>query len=187
MTLYICCPVWRETWWFVQPRSPRDRHKFSGLNKSSCLPTNWAINYLLYWKQKHYVILRRAFCCETWQGDMTSGGRHEDWSSLHVTSPNQSYFFIYRINYMRYNKWLYVPPSPLAFYSSISYLSIELHFVGVHRPYKLHRKEKQIECSAYALHENLLFFPMQFIWPMNTDKIRFNTYIYIFLQQSLSR
>ena len=38
----------------------------------------------------------------------------------------------------------------------------------------------------YAVHENLLFFPMQFIWPVNTDKTRFNTYIYIFLQQSLS-
>ena len=28
---------------------------------------------------------------------------------------------------------------------------------------------------------------MQFIWPVNTEKIRFITYIYIFLQQSLSR
>ena len=42
-------------------------------------------------------------------------------------------------------------------------LSIESHFVGVHGPYELHRKEKQIECTA------------------------FNTYIYIFLQQILSR
>ena len=31
-----------------------------------------------------------------------------------------------------------------------------------------------------AVHENLLFFPMQFIWPVNTDKMRFNSYIYIF-------
>ena len=31
-------------------------------------------------------------------------GRHEDLSSLHVTYRNQSYFFIYRINYMRHNK-----------------------------------------------------------------------------------
>ena len=28
------------------------------------------------------------------------------------------------------------------------YLSIESHFVGVHGPYELHRKEKQIECTA---------------------------------------
>ena len=35
------------------------------------------------------------------------------------------------------------------------YLGIESHFVGVHGPYELHRKEKQI-------------------------KMRFNTYIYIF-------
>ena len=48
---------------------------------------------------------------------MTSGGKHEDLSSLHVMSLNQSYFFIYRINYVRYNtfyghysgycRWLY--------------------------------------------------------------------------------
>ena len=59
-------------------------------------------------------------------------------------------------------------------------LGIESHFVGVHGPYELHRKEKQIKCTALAVHENLLFFPMQFIWPVNTDKMRFNTYIYIF-------
>ena len=50
------------------------------------------------------------------------------------------------------------------------YLGIESHFVGVHGPYELHQKEKQI----------FIFFPMQFIWPVNTDKMRFNTYIYIF-------
>ena len=60
------------------------------------------------------------------------------------------------------------------------HLGIESHFVGVHGPYELHRKEKQIKCTALAVHENLLFFPMQFIWPVNTDKMRFNTYIYIF-------
>ena len=59
-------------------------------------------------------------------------------------------------------------------------LGIESHFVGVYGPYELHRKEKQIKCTALAVHENLLFFPMQFIWPVNTDKMRFNTYIYIF-------
>ena len=67
------------------------------------------------------------------------------------------------------------------------FLSIESHFVGVHGRYELHRKEEQIKCTALAVHENLLFFPMQFISPVNTDKMRFNTYIYIFLQQSLSR
>ena len=29
-------------------------------------------------------------------------------------------------------------------------LSTESHFVGVHVPYELHRKEKQIECTAFA-------------------------------------
>ena len=67
------------------------------------------------------------------------------------------------------------------------HLSIESHFVGVHALYELHRKEEQIKCTALAVHENLLFFPMQFIWPVNTDKMRFNTYIYIFLQKNLSR
>ena len=67
------------------------------------------------------------------------------------------------------------------------YLSIELHLVGVHGPYELHQKEEKIKCTALVVHENLLFFPMQFIWPVNTDKMRFNTYIYIFLPQNLSR
>ena len=66
------------------------------------------------------------------------------------------------------------------------YLSIESHFVGVHGPYKLLLKEEQIKYTALGMHESLLFFPMQFIWPVNTDKMRFNTYIYIFLQKSLS-
>ena len=63
------------------------------------------------------------------------------------------------------------------------YLSIESHYVGVHGRYELHRKEEQIKCTALAVHENLLFFPMQFISPVNTDKMRFNTYIYIFLNK----
>ena len=54
-------------------------------------------------------------------------------------------------------------------------LSIESHFVGVHGRYELHRKEDQIKCTALAVHGNLLFFPMQFISPVNTDKMRFNT------------
>ena len=49
-----------------------------------------------------------------------------------------------------------------------------------HGSYELHRKEKQIKCTALAVHENLFFFPMQFIWPVNTDKMLFNTYIYVF-------
>ena len=85
--------------------SSQGRHEFSGWNKSLCLPTNSAINCLLYRKLKHDVIQCRALCCETWQWDMTSGGRHDDSSSLHVTSLNQSYFFIRHINYMRYNNW----------------------------------------------------------------------------------
>ena len=48
-----------------------------------------------------------AECRETGQGDTTSGGRHDDLFSLHVTSLDQSYFFISHINYMRYNKTLY--------------------------------------------------------------------------------
>ena len=81
----------------------RGRHEFSGWDKSSCLPTNWAINFLLYRKLKHDVIQRRALCRETRQGNTTSGGKHNVLFSLHVTSLDQSYFFIRHINYMRYN------------------------------------------------------------------------------------
>ena len=63
--LYIYCPVWRETWRFVPPRkfmSPegeaRGRHEFSGWEKTSCLPTNWAINYFLYWKLFNCLLYR---------------------------------------------------------------------------------------------------------------------------------
>ena len=44
------------------------------------------------------------------------------------------------------------------------HLSIESHFVGVHGPYELHRKEEQIKCTALAVHERIFndkafFFP----------------------------
>ena len=81
----------------------RGRHEFSGWDKSSCLPTNWAINCLLYRKLKHDVVQRRALCRGTRQGNTMSGGKHDDLFSLHVTSLDQSYFFIRHINYMRYN------------------------------------------------------------------------------------
>ena len=81
----------------------RGIHDFSGWDKSSCLPTNWAINCLLYRKLKHDVIQRRTLCRETRQGNTTSGGKHDDLFSLHVTPLDQSYFFIRQINYMRYN------------------------------------------------------------------------------------
>ena len=144
MTIYIYCPVWRETWRFVQPRkfmSPegeaRGRHEFSGLNKSSCLPTNWAINCLLYRKLKEDFLSRKhalnrnfayfglhsqwvrlgaqnmyydvivlaaaAQCRETRQGDTTFWGRHDVLFSLNVTALDQSYFFIRRVDFMRYN------------------------------------------------------------------------------------
>ena len=38
----------------------------------------------------------------------------------------------------------------------VSHLSIESHFVGVHGPYELHRKEKQIECTALC--DSVLIF-----------------------------
>ena len=48
-----------------------------------------------------------AQCRETRQGDSTSGGRHDDLSSLHATALDQSYFFIRHINFMRYNNIFY--------------------------------------------------------------------------------
>ena len=47
-----------------------------------------------------YPLQRNA----TRQRDTASGGRHDDLSSLHVTSLDQSYLFIIHINYMRYDK-----------------------------------------------------------------------------------
>ena len=93
------------TWWFVQPRkfmSPEGDMNFLGW-------TNHHVSRLtgqlfIIPKAKHDVIRHRALCYETWQGDMKSGGRHEDLSSLHMTSLNQLYFFIYCISYKRYNK-----------------------------------------------------------------------------------
>ena len=55
----------------------------------------------------HYNVtaeVAAAQCRETWQEDMMSGGRHEDFSPAHVTSLDQLYFFICHTNYMRYNK-----------------------------------------------------------------------------------
>ena len=78
--IYIYCPVGRETRRFVAPRkfmSPegeaRGRHEFSGCDKSSCLPTNWAINCLLY----REAVARRytAQCVVPW--DTT--GKHDVW------------------------------------------------------------------------------------------------------------
>ena len=116
------------------------RHEFSGQNKSSCLPTNWAIiiNCLLYRKLKEHLssrkhALNRSFAYfglsfwvgETWHAKPVlwchspshrcavpwdTTGRHDDLSSLHVTSLDQSYFFIRHINYMRYINLIYRPP-----------------------------------------------------------------------------
>ena len=50
-----------------------------------------------------------------------------------------------------------LPPGASVFYKHMSScvkvsndvnISIELHFVGIHRPYELHRKEEQIKCTA---------------------------------------
>ena len=37
------------------------------------------------------ALVAAAHCRQTWQGDMTSGGRHEDLSSFHVTALDQLY------------------------------------------------------------------------------------------------
>ena len=73
-----------------------------GDKNSSCLQTDWAFNCLLYRKLKHDVILCRALCRETWPWDTTYVWR-ETWIFvyLHVTCLDQSYFFVFCINYMR--------------------------------------------------------------------------------------
>ena len=85
--------------------------------------------------------------CPYHLGPLTSLRRHDFASDTHSATDRRSLF-----------RNLFV------------HLSIESHFVGVHGPYELHWKEEQIKCTALAVHENLLFFPMQFIWPVNTDK-----------------
>ena len=99
-------PVWSETWKFMLPEGKvLGRHEFSGLNKCSCLPTNWAINCLLYQKMKKlYFIYNADQRCKTWPWDMMSGGRHENLSHAHVSSLDKSYIFICYINYRRYIK-----------------------------------------------------------------------------------
>ena len=60
------------------------------------------------------VLAAAAQCRKTRQGDTTSGGRHDDLSFLHVTALDQSYFFIRRVDFMRYNNihllqfWAYI-------------------------------------------------------------------------------
>ena len=82
---------------------------------------------------------------------------------------------VFRYYMVVFHYYIVVFYGGLSLYIAVFHLGIESHFVGVHGPYELHRKEKQIKCTALAVHENLLFFPMQFIWPVNTDKMRFNT------------
>ena len=89
--LYIYWPVWRETWRFVQPRkfmSPegeaRGRHEFSGLNKSACLPTNWAINCLLYRKLKENLLLRKHALNRSFAYFCLSFSVSETWRAKHV-------------------------------------------------------------------------------------------------------
>ena len=80
----------------------RGWHEFSGLN-------NLHVFLLGNCNLKLFIIPKaeaRRYTVQTWPCDMTSEGKHEDLSSLHVPSLNQSYFFIYRLNYMRYNNIL---------------------------------------------------------------------------------
>ena len=44
--------------------------------------------------------------------------------------------------------------------NKVYHLSIESHFVGVHGPYELHRKEKQISCTAsfYKVYRGIAYF-----------------------------
>ena len=85
-TIYIYCPVWRETWWFVQPRkfmSPkgeaRGRHEFSWLNKSSWLPTDLAIKCLLYRKLKETYYQWNMHCIEVLHTLQTWRAKHVLW------------------------------------------------------------------------------------------------------------
>ena len=114
VTLYIYCPVWWETWWFVPPRkfmSPKGEargwHEFSGWDKSSCLSTNWAINCLLYRKLKHMLYsaercaVRHDRETQHLEGDTTICLPPRDFPIpiiLFLYSSYQFFFFRYGVN-----------------------------------------------------------------------------------------
>ena len=129
---YVCirfiCRLCMQHFTFIAQFGGRHEDLFHPDN--SCRPANWAINCLLYRKLKEHLSSRKPWpiilsqwdctqnpyydvtalaadtqCREARQGDTTSGGRHDNLSSLHVTSLDQSYFFIRHIYYMRYNKF----------------------------------------------------------------------------------
>ena len=103
-------PVYGPYYTFIAQFGERHDDFFNPEN--SCRPrANWAINCLLYRKLKYHVIRHRVLCRETYKGDTTSRGRHEDFFALHVTSLDQSHFFIRHINYMRYNNTESWPPT----------------------------------------------------------------------------
>ena len=84
-----------------------------------------------------------------------------DWliSNIHIGNPSLYSLSTHKSAPMR-EKGQLRPLAAVLFSGRHVYLSIESDFVGVHGPYELHRKEKQIECTAYAVyavHENLLF------------------------------
>ena len=144
-------------------RSPRETWIF-GWDKSSCLLTNWATNCLLYRKLKHDVIQRRALCRETRQGNTTSGGKHDDLFSLHVTSLDQSYFFIRHINYMRYNNIFYqsFPKCFVHFWmifcKNVKRISCQIVFVNTYWPQSWTSpfKSKQLYILEFKRSQSLL-------------------------------
>ena len=145
-----------------------DSFRTPGLNSSVQTSMNdRGVPY--YWRQNEsawlirYLILAVKSC----QDSLNLNKREDDTSNMSWN--------------LKYSAWIAKRVTTDTFlHAHMNYLGTESHFVGVHGPYELHRKEKQIKCTALAVHENLLFFPMQFIWPVNTDKMRFSTYIYIF-------
>ena len=62
----------------------------------------------------------------------------------------EAFTFLMENIYVRFEGIVGIPMgtncSPL--FADLFYLSIESHFVGVHGPYELHRKEEQIKCTA---------------------------------------
>ena len=49
----------RLCYWEILYIYAQGRHEFPGLNKSSCFPTNWTINCLLYRKLKENLLSRK--------------------------------------------------------------------------------------------------------------------------------
>ena len=103
LIIYIYCPVWRETWLFVQPRkfmSPKGDINFLGWTNLhvSRLTGQLTVDYTESWSTILYGIEHCAVRHDSKTWYLESGRRHEDLSLVHLTSLDQSYFSLFIVS-----------------------------------------------------------------------------------------